>query len=156
MKVIGLNKSEAFSVVGSVSKKLYSSNLTVSGTDRSNSRRKRCTFSVSYVGSKLPGMGLRIHKDDLLPSNYACWHAHYDVLDALFRDYPNAIVETKWAVYSSSTFDSVSLASAYQMRGKVDGMAIYPTDLCFCPPSAWPFEENIPGTGRFLVIGIEK
>lgn len=128
MKVYGASAYDVDTVVSEVSRARYDGNLILkSVADCSNSRGARATFTLRVVDSHAgrpgaigipghPGHGPRGLKRR---SNAACWHAHWDVIEELFRRFPDARVTSGFRLrdvavqYTAATFRETALATAH-------------------------------------------
>lgn len=152
MKVLHVSLDEVKKVVFQVGRELYEDNLCVkTGTDRTNSRVKRCTFSLGVVNSGRDMAGARCLADSSLLGSgprggvrtpVACWHAHHDVLEELFFQFRHARVETRKANYTAENFMVVSYTTAFEDVAVAGSKPMRAMDLCDCGEMAWPFDED--------------
>lgn len=150
MKVYGLSAHDVIGIVDDVSERLYDGNLKVSRyNDKTHLHSvPKCSFTLGTKDESSMGVGYRfVGSSEIVPSDNACWHAHYDVLDAMFLKDPKIEVETMRAVYRITTFDNVSYSSAFEVRGSIGNTLYYAPDMCACGLNAWPFEGRRPGQG---------
>lgn len=129
MMVYGVSESDINEIVRAVSRELYRDNVIVkSSRDRSTSRGPRASFTLRVLdsGARAPGAigdprhtghgpyGMRRN------SLRACWHAHWDVIEELFRRFPDARVvagywklDDKPVTYTAGTFRETALRTAH-------------------------------------------
>lgn len=141
--VKGVAKDEVARIVDLVSDQLYDGNIVVrSSRNRHNSRGLRSSFTIKAVSSY--GLGART-----TPSGrhqpVACWHAHWHVLDRLFRAHPDAVVRTMLATYRASTFHFLAAKTAFINAGSALAPARL-SQLCDCNDSEWENPTPIPLT----------
>lgn len=139
MFVYGANLDQVELVVLKVSAAHYAGNIMIrTGADKSNSRGGRATFTLRATAADAPGSRSSAGYSSsgtgprgLRRTVAACWHAHYDVLAALFAEYPAVRVNTMLATYTSATFHDRAMATADQNVGTLVAPR-YPTELCTC------------------------
>lgn len=139
-----MDGSNAIAIVAEVSVQLYSGNLRIlSVSDRSHIGRQRCTFSIgSKDAGKGIGVGYTVLDGKYCVSQFACWHAHYDVMDKIFTRFPLARIETtRTPIFNNATFDSVMYRDGISLMGELDGIGEKARwEACECGADAWPFE----------------
>ena len=93
MKLYGVRLDQLEKVVETVSKKLYDGNISF---NRLEQKANHVAFTLRVDSSKGPGHRIGFHGRRLVA---ACWHVHYDVMEAIFKKYPDARLVTCQAVY---------------------------------------------------------
>lgn len=146
MKVIGATAAQVGDVVREVSRRLYDGNVVIKSlSDKSNRRGGRATFTIRTVDSRAGRRGAvgNPSRTGTGPHGYgrrigACWHAHWDVIEELFRRHPDAQVRSgglpidgKDLVYTAATFRERALVTAHLPVGRVDEDVTLP-QCCEC------------------------
>lgn len=94
MKVKGVSESALRFIVESVSNLRYNGNIVFKREPERKGNFVFFTLTVNYSGGK---GGRRSHTGRKVAA--ACWHAHRDVMRAMFESYPEAILVTALARY---------------------------------------------------------
>lgn len=145
MEVKGLAAVDLGEVVTTVSAARYGGNIVLkSSRNRHNSKGLRSSFTLRAVDSRGAGAG-RSWRGRRQPT--ACWHAHWHVLDALFRRWPAAEVRTMYATYTASTFHERAGATAFLNRGSLLEPA-RASEMCDCVDDEWVNPEPITAERR--------
>jgi hypothetical protein len=131
MKVYGISAYDIDTVVTEVSRARYDGNVIVKSlSDCSNSKGPRATFTLRTLNSAAgargaignprgPGSG----PTGMRRAIGACWHAHFDVIEALLERYPNARIMSGFMMrgvvvrYTRDTFREVALTTAHLIMG---------------------------------------
>ena len=146
MIVYGATLQEVTDVVAKASAEHYAGNIAVrTGEDRSNSRGGRATFTLRALDTSDAGPGAKgsaswsssgTGPNGLRRTIAACWHAHYDVLAALFAAYPDARVNTAMARYEAAQFHDTAMVTAWRNVGAPIA-PITPLECCECDHTGW-------------------
>ena len=127
MIVTGVSEAELLDIVSKVSNQRYDGNIIVKSSSTLSSRRS--TFTLRARSSRLWG-ARRSHSGRRTVS--ACWHAHRDVLAAIFYYYPNARVQTWIITYNGREH----FEATYVQTGKTNIGSVYSPvklrDTCDC------------------------
>lgn len=126
MRISNVSLGDFCAITGDVSRRSYEGNVIVA-PDAHWARRYSVVARLRVSDSR--GTGART-----APSGrhgpYACWHAHRDVLRALFEAHPDATVRTALAVYRGMEgFERDYPATEYRNVGSPAQPARMP-DLC--------------------------
>lgn len=145
MIVTGVPLPEVEMIVRAVSETKYRNNVGV--RDSKQLSRNRCQFTMRVVdavgagargASMSSGTGPRGKRRNPLS---ACWHVHYDVLETLFRHFPQAKVQSGWlrVAYTADNFHREAIGTAGRNVGSMMQPA-YMTELCEC--EHWTDEQT--------------
>lgn len=141
MEVKGVDKAELRRIVDLVSDQMYDGNIVVkTSANRHNSKGLRSSFTIKAVSSRMPG-ARRSWTGRRMP--VACWHAHWHVLDRLFRAHPDAEVVTMYYRATAATFHERAAATARMNVGSA-WTPVTPLELCDCDDDAWDDPRPIP------------
>lgn len=147
MQVKGVDKNEVERIVNLVSRQLYGGNIVVKTSRNShNSKGIRSSFTIKAASSFEPG-ARRSWRGRRMP--VACWHAHWHVLDRLFRAHPDAEVVTMLYRATSATFHERAADTAFINAGSALAPARYP-ELCDCMDNEWEHPTPIPAVPEVL------
>ncbi len=114
MQIAGVGQDSFNEITATVSERRYGGNVIVS-TDTRAVGRNRITARLRVLDSR--GRGARTAASGR-HGPYACWHAHRDVLRALFSAYPEATVATVLQRYRGADgFEADYPATAYRNVG---------------------------------------
>lgn len=145
MIVTGASVEDIAVIVRAVSATRYNGNVEIRDiSDKSSSRTVRTSFTLrvkdGHAGNKgasgrasaysrpRNGGGPR----GLICSPLsACWHAHYDVIEALFSQTETVKITSALATYTPGDFHREAIVTSRMSMGPPT-MPIYPTDLCEC------------------------
>ena len=134
----------------------YSDNLTWRDTrDMTNSRATITRFTLRVHSSRGPGAHQSScgYNGKRRRGVAACWHAHRDVLRAIFTRYPNAKVKSAFATYDGLDGFLRTFPATYDRNA---GSAAYPVcygDLCECD-DADDMSEHTLGVDRFDLVPV--
>jgi hypothetical protein len=133
-RVAGVNYDTVVAIVERVSAERYGGNVRVHqdarpiGSKRDGSRYG-FTGRIDVKSSRESG-ARRSWSGRRMPA--ACWHAHRDVLSAIFAEYPDATIKTAMATYRGAEgFEDRYPGTADRNIGSVVEPAYMP-DLCDC------------------------
>ncbi len=131
MKVKDVSTAQIREIVKSVSEEYYEGNLITDRLDdESSSRTIWTSFTLRVVSSR--GKGHKINKATGRRSVGACWHAHRDVLQALFDRYPDVRVQTMLATYNGrESFKEKFVATGFTNVGS-QVFPLFAKDACEC------------------------
>lgn len=157
MKVYGASVRDIETVVADVSRRAYDGNLIIrTSADHSNRRGPRAAFTLRVLDStagrpgaignaRYPGNGPNGYRRNGLS---ACWHAHWDVIEELFRRFPKAWVrsglrlDNKSVVYRAATFRDMALRTAHVNLGTAYEPVTMP-QCCECDHSRYSNEAPV-------------
>lgn len=127
MKVWNVPSGEIHRIVGDVSSRLYNENLTFKRLPEEIGLALSFTLTVhksSGPGARRGERGRRIAA--------ACWHAHRDVMVAIFTEYPDARIKTHQADYRGAE----DFVAKFEATGNVNiGSQMFPlyyVEACEC------------------------
>ena len=128
MLIRKVSESDFSRIVREVSDSLYNGNLKVieSRDDGVRFPRVRAQLranSSREVGARRSWSGRRTVS--------ACWHAHRDVYREVFRQYPDATIQTSMARYTADNFENTYPRTGDQNIGSMVSPAYMP-ELCDC------------------------
>lgn len=126
MKVYGITEPQLQEIIQNVSQREYAGNLTWNYTE---AHRNHVSFTLRVESSK--GLGHRIgHSGKRMVA--ACWHAHRDVMKALFKEYPNARLTSALATYrNADDFNRSFPATGNKNIGSMM-QPMFMSDACEC------------------------
>jgi hypothetical protein len=150
MKVYGICAYDIDTVVREVSRARYDGNVGLKSlADCSNSKGPRATFTLRTLDSTAgrPGAMGNPRQTGTGPNGTrrsisACWHAHWDVIEALLERYPDAQVVSGFVMrevvvrYTRDTFRKVALATAHLNMGSATDPFTRP-QCCECDHSRY-------------------
>ncbi len=97
MKAYGITNDQLRATVAEVSRKRYADNLTLNYSEPHNTH---VSFTLRVDSSKGPGHRIGHTGKRMIA---ACWHAHRDVMKALFARYPEMRLVSALANYRSES-----------------------------------------------------
>lgn len=160
MKITGLTLEQFTDCVWNVSYARYSANVFVHADaddlpDAGGVRvpaRKQCRARLAVTGSRGPGSRTAANGRH---GPYACWHACRDVLQEVFRRYPDAVIVAghAWRITyrGKAEFEELYPGTALVSIGSPAGPVTMP-ELCECP--RWYRAVMSPlGTGELSAFG---
>lgn len=141
MEVKGVGKYEVERIVAQVSNQLYDGNVAIkTSRNRHNSKGIRSSFTIRALDSRGAG-ARRSWRGRRMP--VACWHAHWHVLDRLFRAHPDAEVRTMLYRATAATFHDHAADTAFLNAGSALAPVRLP-ELCDCMDNEWEHPTPIP------------
>lgn len=96
MKIKGINESDLRAAVHDASEALYNGNITFRREPEKEGNFLFFTLAVKWCG------GRGAHHTAQRRTAAACWHAHRDVMRAIFKRAPAALLVTALARYEGS------------------------------------------------------
>ena len=128
MFVWGVTPTQLAKIVRTVSAKLYKGNIIFkSGPEMVNT--KKMTFALTVKRSDQPG-GRRSPSGRKVAA--ACWHAHRDIMQELFNQFPEARLKSMMADYrGKDEFEDNFPETAWVNIGS-EAQPCYSGDACEC------------------------
>jgi hypothetical protein len=144
MIVTGASREEVEVVVRAVSATKYDGNVEIRDiSDKSSRKTIRTSFTLRVKNGRAGNKGA--HGTRAIDSRRtgngphrlrcssmsACWHVHYDVLEALFSQTETVQVSSALATYTPGDFHTEAIKTAAMNVGS-QMQPHYPTELCEC------------------------
>jgi len=114
MRITGISSADLYAALEETSAKLYDGNLQFNREPERQGSWLHFTLRVKTCGE--PGTHIGMHRRTI----YACWHAHRDVMRAIFKRAPDATLHTGIAsYYGSKGFEHEFPYTAHQNIGSI-------------------------------------
>lgn len=138
MQLWGVTQDELSAIVGQVSRDLYDGNIRVGegtqgGWRTVGKRVQHVRFALRVDSSKGPGH--RVSASFFNPGRRliaACWHAHRDVMAAIFEAFPEARLKTAFADYRGRDGFEADFEDTYFTNVGAQIAPVYIGDACEC------------------------